>query len=98
MVLLALAFEHNAFKDSRVKKPGELFSLTVLQGAPCHPMDAGMYGNTGLSPLDEWRYMQLHAMGTDFNLKRPGFLAGSPQELSSYALPNQCRRLHSYPS
>ena len=29
MGLLALAFEDNAFKDSGIKKPEEIFSLTV---------------------------------------------------------------------
>ena len=91
MAFLALAFADNAFKDSGIKEPEELFCLTVpdfkeslaIQWKP-ECMDTPVFRrqvNGVICDSTPWAY-------SDFNhcLKRLGFLAGYPQKLTSYAL------------
>ena len=88
---LALAFADNAFRRPGISKPEDLFSFTIphfkesltIQWRPecMEPPVFCRQVNGVICDSTAWAY-------TDFNygLKRLGFRAGYPQELTSYIL------------
>ena len=91
--LLALAFVDNAFKESGIKKPEDLFSLEI----PHFKESLTIQWRPGCLEIPIFRRQVNDTLAicdstpfafTDFNycIKRLGVLSGYPQTLTSYAL------------